>query len=984
MINLGHQNSSWRAGVVVDFVDNFTGPVMDLIKDLSEKASTSLKINPNISMPRVPKLNVQSNVKVNPESVTKAIQNVINEYEGMDRMLSYAELSDLTKQLTDIAKSFESLNMNMGGAKKLIKDDTDAAEEYIHSIENLLAVKDDLSLSNLDDLIDPSVFESILAPLDKAAEDISKKKQNLVQSISGKVKAPAKDAGVFATVFAPWEKLGDNKKFTDLTGNLSDIGNKINQELDLVYDDAGKLEIDKDFALNLVKDDQSAEAIIDLIDAVNSKINDVTLSVDDTEGLKKSFELLDADQLDLLKSSQDEFKQLVILFEHLGDVSIEHLDPKLRKRFDKVLQKSGIAFNTIYDKMNHTIADTNFSFAKHTNVVGKSLNKAIKHLNKYEERVEDVSKKIEDSAINRFIQQPAVKKISLAGAAVLGGSMLLSATNEEQLQAARETQLLTEGTIKPMDASFRLSEIHDIAVEMNIGESGDNLNMMVLAMKRYEDVLDSAKLKGTEFSGQSMKDFSSMMAIIVGADNFSADLGKEIMTGLELYQGMSASVVKQVGDNDDMFRRAVIATLEGVELHEMDQAQADIIFAETPGIALTDEQMKDVHDKLKEVRKAQHDHFTESAKVMGNTFQNLGSSVTEFSYNYGLIGPVMKGVNRTLTEANIAIHKFAESQSGATKFAVGIGTTAVASLFAVGKAFPAIAETTAHTLTAMSVVAEHGKKLKALGGAALTGAKHIGKLGSAVGSGAKLITNFSGVTKLAGVFTNLFSASTVAATASQRSYNMSMFGSIKALITSTAAKIGNTAATVAQAVATWAAVVPTWALAAAAIGLTAALLIVVGIGYLIYKNWDKITAAFKAAWEWVKNLAKTFFEFGKNLLYSLKPVQWLSTAFGWLMNALGLTGKESDGFMDKLWRIAKLIFYLFNPIGWLIGSFKILNKVFGTMEGSSNPIIRTIGKIGKIFINFLNPIGLLINAFKFLSRIWNLVMKVKDLLRLLE
>ena len=45
--------------------------------------------------------------------------------------------------------------------------------------------------------------------------------------------------------------------------------------------------------------------------------------------------------------------------------------------------------------------------------------------------------------------------------------MLLSATNEEQLQAARETQLLTEGTIKPMDASFRLSEIHDIAVEMN-------------------------------------------------------------------------------------------------------------------------------------------------------------------------------------------------------------------------------------------------------------------------------------------------------------------------------------------------------------------------------------------------------------------------------------------------------------------------------------------------------------------------------------
>ena len=55
----------------------------------------------------------------------------------------------------------------------------------------------------------------------------------------------------------------------------------------------------------------------------------------------------------------------------------------------------------------------------------------------------------------------------------------------------------------------------------------------------------------------------------------------------------------------------------------------------------------------------------------------------------------------------------------------------------------------------MSVVAEHGKKLKALGGAALTGAKPIGKLGGAVGSGAKLITNFSGVTKLAGVFTNL-------------------------------------------------------------------------------------------------------------------------------------------------------------------------------------------------------------------------------------
>ena len=48
--------------------------------------------------------------------------------------------------------------------------------------------------------------------------------------------------------------------------------------------------------------------------------------MNDAEGLKESFALLDADQLDLLKSSQDEFKQLVILFEHLGDVPIKHLD----------------------------------------------------------------------------------------------------------------------------------------------------------------------------------------------------------------------------------------------------------------------------------------------------------------------------------------------------------------------------------------------------------------------------------------------------------------------------------------------------------------------------------------------------------------------------------------------------------------------------------------------------------------------------------
>ena len=162
--------------------------------------------------------------------------------------------------------------MNMGGAKKLIKDDTDAAEEYIHSIENLLAVKDDLSFSNLDDLIDPSVFKSILAPLDKAAEDISKKKQNLVQSISGKVEAPDKDAGVFATAFASWGKLGDNKKFTDLTDNLSDIGKQINQELGLVYDDFGNLEIDDDFIDNLVKDEQGAKAIVDLMDTLSSKI----------------------------------------------------------------------------------------------------------------------------------------------------------------------------------------------------------------------------------------------------------------------------------------------------------------------------------------------------------------------------------------------------------------------------------------------------------------------------------------------------------------------------------------------------------------------------------------------------------------------------------------------------------------------------------------------------------------------------------------
>ena len=289
-----------------------------------------------------------------------------------------------------------------------------------------------------------------------------------------------------------------------------------------------------------------------------------------------------------------------------------------------------------------------------------------------------------------------------------------------------------------------------------------------------------------------------------------------------------------------------------------------------------------------------------------------------------------------------------KAQSGITKYIVGFGLTATSSLFAVGKAFPAIAETAAHTALVFNALPT-GVKDSIKNG--------IGKIGPAALSGAKAISKYSGITKAASGITNLFTAATGGAAIAQKVHNKSMFGSVKAIVANTAAKIGNIVVTVALAVASWAAAVPMWVLAAAALAVVVGLIALVAIGYLVYKNWDKITAAFKTAWEWVKNLGAKFVDFGKNLIQTMKPVQWLSNAFKWLMSILGLTGKEGEGFMAKIFRIGKILFYISNPIGWIIGAFKLITGLFDKMAGSSNPVISTIGKLGKIFMYLFTPIG---------------------------
>ena len=416
-------------------------------------------------------------------------------------------------------------------------------------------------------------------------------------------------------------------------------------------------------------------------------------------------------------------------------------------------------------------------------------------------------------------------------------------------------------------------------------------------------------------------DFVMRMSAIMDQDSINPEFFQKMISDMTLMGAVSGEMVFEAMP---MLKHAAIADYLGKEVKDLSKAEIEAIYPNLD-IPMTPEAIFELADKhgIADLMESQRDHFANTAKGMGNTLQNLGSTVTEFSYNYGGVGFAMKSVNKILNAANVGFQTTLEGLPEPMRHVAGAATTLGAGLFALGKAAPAIAETTAHTLTAIATAP------RALG--------HIKTLIKGIGSAGKVVSGFSAASKAASGVTNLLSASTAGATIAQQSYNRSMFGSIKAIITGTAAKIGHTAATIGQTIATWAAVVPTWALALASLALVAALIAVIAIGVLIYKNWDKITAALKKAWEWVKNLSSKFIEFGKNLMNTLAPVKWLVSAFNWLKNILGLTGQEGDGFIAQLGRIGKLFLYISNPIGLAIAAFKIFNGLFDKMIGSSNP-----------------------------------------------
>lgn len=63
-------------------------------------------------------------------------------------------------------------------------------------------------------------------------------------------------------------------------------------------------------------------------------------------------------------------------------------------------------------------------------------------------------------------------------------------------------------------------------------------------------------------------------------------------------------------------------------------------------------------------------------------------------------------------------------------------------------------------------------------------------------------------------------------------------------------------------------------------------LLVTGIGvaaYLIYKNWDKVKAAFSAGWNWLKALGPRLMQQGRELIASIFPEGGIGPALeaGW-------------------------------------------------------------------------------------------------------
>lgn len=106
------------------------------------------------------------------------------------------------------------------------------------------------------------------------------------------------------------------------------------------------------------------------------------------------------------------------------------------------------------------------------------------------------------------------------------------------------------------------------------------------------------------------------------------------------------------------------------------------------------------------------------------------------------------------------------------------------------------------------------------------------------------------------------------------------------------------------------------------IGLViAAIAALVAAGIWMWKNWDKVTAFFVKAWNYIKGLFMKF-----------TPIGWLmkgmAPLLGWVKNKFG----SVSGFFSAAWDRIKSSFLNFTPLGWMMKGW---NALFGWLKNIS-------------------------------------------------
>jgi len=117
---------------------------------------------------------------------------------------------------------------------------------------------------------------------------------------------------------------------------------------------------------------------------------------------------------------------------------------------------------------------------------------------------------------------------------------------------------------------------------------------------------------------------------------------------------------------------------------------------------------------------------------------------------------------------------------------------------------------------------------------------------------------------------------------------------------------------------------------------------IAGVGYLIYKNWDKLKYFFKGVWDGIKESFKPVIDAGKGIIEIFKP---LSGLFGNIKNAIGSLFSNKEGLINAGKIIGKTISIAFFP---LIVVGKIINWIIGLFKGISAAISESFSPIGFI------------------------------------